>query len=127
MKIRILQKLVCGVGLIGFICCQGCLAVAVGSVGYGAYKLSESKTESAAKAQRSADLATYAKYRTDMERINFDRERSGLMPRPIMTQEEWTRAQAAGKPTIASAAPATSAAPAASAPSPEQTQAARQQ
>jgi hypothetical protein len=123
MRIRILQKLVCGVGLIGFICCQGCLAAAVG---YGAYKYSEAKTDSAEKAQRSADLATYTKYRTDMERINFDRERSGLMPRPIMTQEEWSRAQTAGKPTITPAAPAMPSAPAASAASPEKPQAAMQ-
>ncbi len=123
MRIRILQKLVCGVGLIGFIFCQGCLAAAVG---YGAYKYSESKTESAEKARQSADLATYTKYRTEMERINFDRERSGLMPRPIMTQEEWTRSQTAGKPVSAPKSPAIQPRPAASAPSSEKTQTAMQ-
>jgi hypothetical protein len=84
---------------------QGCLAAAVA---YGAYKISDAKTESAEKAQRSADLRTYANYRTDMERINLDREKASLKPRPIMTQEEWISAQTAGRPPIA---PAPSASP----------------
>lgn len=84
---------------------QGCLAAAVG---YGAYKISEAKTESAEKAQRSTDLATYTKYRTEMERINLDREKCGLKPSPIMTQEEWISAQTAGRPAIA---PASASAP----------------
>jgi hypothetical protein len=119
MRNRTIRKLVCGIGLMGFIFCQACLAAAVG---YGAYRYSESKTASAEKARQSADLATYAKYRTEMERINFDRERSGLMPRPIMTQDEWIRSQSAGRPAIAPSSPA----PTASAPSLEKTQAARQ-
>lgn len=101
MKINTFKEAMGVIALIALLFCQGCLAAAVG---YGAYKLSESKTESAEKAQRSADLKTYATYRTDMERINFDRERCGLMPRPIMTQEEWISAQTAGRPAIAPAA-----------------------
>lgn len=77
---------------------QGCLAAAVG---YGAYKMSNAKTKSAEKAQRSADLKTYAQYRVDMERVNLDREKAGLMPNPIMTQEEWISTQTAGRPAIA--------------------------
>ena len=124
MRNKTIRKLFCGVGLMGLIFCQGCLAAAVG---YGAYKYSESKTESAEKARQSADLATYTKYRTEMERINFDRERSGLMPRPIMTQEEWTRAQTLSKTASTPASSATPPpAPAASVPSPEKTQAAMQ-
>jgi hypothetical protein len=123
VKFRTLKYLVCGIGLTAFIFCQGCLAAAVG---YGAYKYCESKTESAEKARESADLATYAKYRTDMERINCDRERSGLMPRPIMTQEEWTRSQTASKPASTPKSPATPPAPTASASSAEKTQAAMQ-
>jgi hypothetical protein len=38
-----------------------------------------------------------------MERINLDREKSGLKPNPIMTQEEWISAQTAGRPAIAPA------------------------
>jgi hypothetical protein len=39
------------------LCCQGCVPAAIA---YGAYKISGAKTESAEKAQRSADLKTYA-------------------------------------------------------------------
>jgi hypothetical protein len=78
----------------------GCAAAAVG---YMAYKLSEAKTESAEKAQRSADLRTYATYRTEMEKVNFDREKAKLKPSPIMSQEEWMGAQTAGRPAIAPA------------------------
>jgi hypothetical protein len=81
----------------------GCFAAALA---YGAHELSGAKTESAEKAQRSADLATYAKYRTDMERINLDREKAGLKPSPIMVQEEWISAQTAGRPAIAPNPPA---------------------
>lgn len=84
--------------LIIMVSCQGCLAAAVG---YSAYKISGAKTESAEKAQRSADLKTYAQYRVDMERVNLDREKAGLKPKAIMTQEEWISAQTAGRPPIA--------------------------
>lgn len=79
---------------------QGCAAAAVG---YMAYKLHDAKVESAEKAQRSSDLRTYAQYRVDMERVNLDREKVGLKPNPIMTQEEWISTQTAGRPAIASA------------------------
>jgi hypothetical protein len=98
MKKRSLCWFALAIGLMSLLFCQGCLAAAVA---YGAHEYSKSKTESAEKAQRSSDLATYTKYRTEMERINFDRERSGLKPRPIMTQEEWISAQTAGRPAIA--------------------------
>jgi hypothetical protein len=86
--------------LFSLLAVQGCVPVAIG---YMAHKLSEAKTESAEKAQRSADLRTYTTYRTDMERINLDREKAGFKPRPIMTQEEWISAQTAGRPAIAPA------------------------
>lgn len=84
--------------LIPLLLAQGCLPAAIG---YYAYKSSEAKTESAEKAQRSADLKTYAQYRIDMERLNLDREKAHLRPNPIMTQEEWISAQTAGRPAIA--------------------------
>jgi len=77
---------------------QGCAAAAIA---YGAHKISEAKTEAAQKAQRSADLRTYAQYRVGMEKINLDREKAGLRPHPIMNQEEWMSAQTAGRLTIA--------------------------
>jgi hypothetical protein len=79
---------------------QGCSAAAIGYMGY---KMSEAKTASAEKAQRSADLKTYAEYRVNMERLNLDREKVGLKPNPIMSQEEWIGAQTAGRPAIAPA------------------------
>lgn len=70
---------------------------------YGAHKLSEAKTESAQKAQRSADLRTYSEYRLGMEKVNLDREKAKLKVTPIMSQEEWISAQTAGRPAIAPA------------------------
>ena len=101
-RLRKLFSLICFAALLST---QGCLAAAVA---YGAHKMSDAKTESAEKVQRSADLRTYANYRTDMERINLDREKANLKPSPIMTQEEWISAQTAGRPAIA---PAPSASP----------------
>jgi len=98
-----MNRLISLLSLVALLSAQGCLAAAVG---YGAYKYSESKTESAEKAQRSADLKTYAQYHVDMERLNLDREKANLMPRPIMTQEEWISAQTAGRPAIAPSPPA---------------------
>jgi hypothetical protein len=97
------KKLLFVLSLGAFLAVQGCLAAAVG---YGAYKMSGAKTESAEKAQRSADLKTYATYRVDMEKVNLEREKFGLQPNPIMTQEEWIGAQTAGRPAIAPSPPA---------------------
>lgn len=81
--------------LLGLLAAQGCAAAAVGYLGY---KMSQGQTESAEKRQRSADLATYANYRVQMERVNLEREKCGLKPQPIMTQEDWIGAQTAGRP-----------------------------
>lgn len=79
---------------------QGCVPAAII---YGAHKLSEAKVESAEKIQRSTDLKTYTNYRVSMEKINLEREKAGLKPNPIMSQEEWISAQTAGRPAIAPA------------------------
>ena len=98
-----MKKIACSIILACFVFSNlGCVPAAIG---YMAYKMSESKTESAEKAQRSADLRTYTTYRTDMERINLDREKAKLKPSPIMAQEEWISAQTAGRPAIATASP----------------------
>ena len=85
---------------------QGC---ATAAVAYGVSKLSAPKTEAAQPAPQAQ--RTYPEYLTEMERINLEREKAGLSPRPIMTQEEWVCAQAAGRPpqAPAPAAPATEA------------------
>ena len=78
---------------------------------YGVSKLSAPRPEPAQPAPQTTELRTYPEYVTAMERINLEREKAGLEPRPIMTQEEWVCAQQAGRPQAASAlaAPATAA------------------
>lgn len=58
---------------------QGCFVAAVGA-GVGAVKYGSAKQKEA-----------YATYRTEMERLNLEREKSGLKPAPILTYEEWNR------------------------------------
>jgi len=89
---------------------QGCTAAAMPAVAYGVGKIIEPKTGAAQPAPR--EQRTYPQYLTEMERINLEREKAGLAPRPIMTQEEWVSAQAAGRP-------AATPAPVAPAPAPE--------
>ena len=86
--------------LIAMFMFQGCFPIAMG---YMAYTMSEARTASAEKMQRSLDLRTYTQYRVAMERVNLDREKAKLRPNPIMTQEEWISAQTAGRPVIAPA------------------------
>jgi hypothetical protein len=109
---RMMAVLVAMVWLAGLALCQGCLPAAIG---YAAYKMSDAKTDAAEKEQRSKDLATYANYRVEMEKVNLERQKAGLKPNPIMTQEEWIGAQTAGRPAITPAAdtpaPATPAKP----------------
>jgi hypothetical protein len=68
---------------------------------YGVSKLSTPKTETAQPAPPAAAQRTYPEYLTEMERINMEREKAGLQPRPIMTQEEWVSAQTASRPPSA--------------------------
>jgi PBP1b-binding outer membrane lipoprotein LpoB len=77
---------------------QSCVPLAIM---VAADHVSKAKTASAEKLQRSMDLKTYAQYRVDMERLNFDREKVGLKTHAIMTQEEWIGSQTAGRPAIA--------------------------
>ncbi|MCX8157591.1 MAG: hypothetical protein N3J91_14285 [Verrucomicrobiae bacterium] len=39
----------------------------------------------------SEDRKHYLDYRTEAERINMEREKNGLPPRPILTYEEWKK------------------------------------
>ena len=75
MKLRFTILLVAALLMVPLF--QGCWVAAIGA-GVGAVKYSSAKQKEA-----------YGKYRTDMEKLNFEREKSGLEPRPIMTYEEW--------------------------------------
>jgi hypothetical protein len=81
-----------------FLTVQGCTTAAVA---YGIGRLTAPKTEPVQQVPRSTELRTYPEYLTEMERINLEREKAGLQPRPIMTQEEWSSAQTAGRPAAA--------------------------
>ena len=77
------------------------------AITYGVSKLTTPATPTAQPAQPAQPAArrTYPEYLTEMERINMEREKSGLSPRPIMTQEEWVGAAAAGRPVPAPSPP----------------------
>ncbi len=44
----------------------------------------------AAKYGSAKQKEAYGKYRTDMEKLNLEREKAGLKPNPILTYEEWS-------------------------------------
>jgi hypothetical protein len=94
------------IAIIAFLVVQGCAMAAPAAINYGVSKITEPKT-GAAQPAPAPSQRTYPEYLTEMERINLEREKAGLSPRPILTQEEWVSAQAAGRPaTAATAAPA---------------------
>lgn len=64
----------------------GCVAAAIG---YGAYAISSSKDEAAQKEAEARHVQTYNTYKSDAEKLNLDRQKSGLQPQPIMTFAEW--------------------------------------
>jgi hypothetical protein len=65
---------------------QGCLAAAVG---YAGYALSSSKEEAAKTDADARHLQTYNAYKADSDKLNFEREKSGLKSKPVMTFAEW--------------------------------------
>jgi len=104
-----------------FLVVQGCTLAAPAAINYGVSKLTEPKT-GAAQPAPAPSQRTYPEYLTEMERINLEREKAGLSPRPIMTQEEWVAAQAASRPAAAptvAPTPAPAPAPAPAAPAAE--------
>lgn len=58
---------------------QGCVVAAVGA-GIGAVAYSTAQKQKA-----------YAEYRTDAEKLNFEREKAGLRANPILTFKEWAK------------------------------------
>ncbi len=72
--------------LLGLLGTQGCVAAAIG---YAGYAVSSSKEEAAQKDADAKNIQTYNLYKSDAEKMNFERERSGLKPQPVMTFAEW--------------------------------------
>jgi len=56
---------------------QGCVVAAVGA-GIGAMAYGKAKQQEA-----------YTEYRTQTEKLNFEREKAGLQPKPVLTFKEW--------------------------------------
>ena len=85
-RLILLQAILAALLFVGFISIQGCLAAAVG---YAGYAVSSSSDEAANKEANAKNIQTYNAYKMDMEKLNLDREKSGLKSQPIMTFEEW--------------------------------------
>ncbi|MCX5888588.1 MAG: hypothetical protein NTY36_03955 [Deltaproteobacteria bacterium] len=81
-----LSRVLSLLALVALLASQGCLAAAVG---YGAYAVSSSKDEATQKEAEARHIQTYNTYKADAEKLNFDREKSGLKPQPVMTFPEW--------------------------------------
>jgi|LakMenEpi03Aug12_release.lakeMendotaPanAssembly.Ray.scaffolds.fasta_scaffold3608219_1 hypothetical protein len=60
---------------------QGCAVAAIGA-GIAAVSYATSQKQKA-----------YADYRTETEKLNLDREKARLTPRPILTFKEWSKGQ----------------------------------
>ena len=79
MKKRIVTTLLFATTLATMPMLQSCVVAAVGA-GIGAAKYGGGKQKQA-----------YASYRTEMERLNFEREKAGLKTAPIMTYDDWRK------------------------------------
>jgi hypothetical protein len=65
---------------------QGCLAAAVG---YAGYAVGSSKKEAADKEAEAKHVQTYNAYKTEMEKVNLEREKAKLNRQAIMSYSEW--------------------------------------
>lgn len=65
--------------LIGCLPLQGCVVAAIGA-GISAVSYATSQKQKA-----------YTEYRTHGEKLNFEREKAGLKPNPILTFKEWSK------------------------------------
>lgn len=71
----------------------GCmLGVAAAGVGYAIY--GSKKGDALVAAADARQQQAYNEYKLGMERINLDREKSQLFPRPILPMDEWLKWQA---------------------------------
>lgn len=76
MKIKLLLAAVLVVGCLPL---QGCAVAAIGA-GISAVSYATSQKQRA-----------YTDYRNHAEKLNFDREKAGLKPNPILTFKEWSK------------------------------------
>ena len=84
--------LIAGLLLVTGFLLQGC-ALGVIAAGVGASKAGTAKKIAA----QTKEKESYGAYRIEMEKLNLEREKAGLEPRPMMSYEEW-----AGKPAKSS-------------------------
>ncbi|MCL4503851.1 MAG: hypothetical protein M1438_18665 [Deltaproteobacteria bacterium] len=83
---RRLSTLLITLSLLAFFSIQGCVAAAIG---YAGYKMSSSKDEATQKEAESKNLQTYTTYKDDADKLNLERQKSGIKPQPVMTFPEW--------------------------------------
>ena len=83
MQIYRLFSLLLVLGLLG---AQGCVAAAIG---YAGYAMSSSKDDAAQKEADARNIQTYNTYKADADKLNLDRQKSGLKSEPVMTFPEW--------------------------------------
>jgi hypothetical protein len=69
------------------------LMTVLATVGCGYSKSEYRRADAEAKAAQAttAERDAYSRYRIDMEKINLEREKAGLPPRPIPTMNEWRK------------------------------------
>ncbi len=69
------------------------LMVVLSAIGCGYSKSKYRRADAEAKAAQTitAERDAYSRYRIDMEKINLEREKAGLPPRPIPTMDEWRK------------------------------------
>lgn len=77
-------------------CGLGILAAGIGTAVYAAKSGDAQQTEADAKMLevKAKYQKNYNEYCLEMERINMQREKSGLKPRPILRIDEWLQTQA---------------------------------
>jgi hypothetical protein len=105
MRIRLFSPFLC---LFGMLITQGCVAAAIG---YAGYAISSSKEGAAQKEAEARNIQTYNTYKADANKLNLDRQKSGLKPEPVMTFAEWKLAHNIPTPVPEPAAPPSSSPP----------------
>ena len=65
--------------LLGCLPLQGCVVAAIGA-GIGAVSYGKAQQQKA-----------YTDYRTQTEKLNFEREKTGLQPKKVLTFQEWSK------------------------------------
>jgi hypothetical protein len=66
---------------------NGC---ALGVAAYGIHKTNETAVTNTDTMNRAMTTQAYATYKSEAEKNNTEREKSGLKPQPVMSMQEWT-------------------------------------